>query len=58
MDASGRRHLQSIVSGYEDSLVHLLSVKKCLVEVNAFSIVIGFWPVHVKIGYKLNLEMP
>ena len=28
MDASGRRHLQFVVSGYEDSLVHLHSVLK------------------------------
>ena len=28
MDASGRRHLQFVVSGYEDSLVHLHSVFK------------------------------
>ena len=26
-------------------------------EVNAFSILIGFWMVHIKIGYKLNLEI-
>ena len=28
MDASGRRHLQCVVSGYEDSLLHLHSVLK------------------------------